>query len=907
MKTKIFSLFLGLFFTLWSASAQSVALSGFNGRMDFSGFANSGPNIQGTLKNFTDQTGQYIASQIDTGDIAWDNNGKRYAVVGVISSTATQAVVKLSRIGGGTHLPKGVGLISRETENGLTLIPPVNSTGISTQLASRVEVHNAKILDRINCEITLTKTLHGFSKWTPVYWNGSTYVRPNNDTIIPDYIVVDSLTANTFKVSSCGTYTTTLANGMYWYTSASPGYSLTQDTINVPLFSVVQGKLILNPLVGFNLGATRTANSFLEIREVIPALGLAANESVVNYNFASVNGSTYKFSTDPLGSPSTEYGGWLANGTNGDSIRISAPFWVVIGDSQAEGHPATHGRLHSPVNLAKADVSGQLSYHLRQLTKYRWFNHGIGGQTSTQVLNRFDRDALGKTFDAGDGLPTKTLSGKPVGVVIIAGINDLYSSITVATVKSNLTQMAIKCQQNGIYCVMLNIPGDEFISETQAKQVDEINQWLKEGALNAYNVSVVDYNTWWRDPVFNDNAHAGSLIVDDIHPSAVGYDSLANYIFREAKLPVLTKVIVYNQLSPTAPVTGFARPDSIRVGGMATYTLTSSIDSFTVTQPIITDSVWIKILASTNITGTSYSGFSHIEWVLDNGERGRRLEKLGRNINDLLYPYITIDPNNTTSPILYNTPIQRNFPGYFGAPYYTAVNVAAGLSPVTHTGKGGFVIQMPESLDGFFGTVELEFSGANSIPLSGIKIAFQNHFYSIEYTGSFARTRPYFRIVGDQAAPLGRDHYLVVGDSTLTWSYTICRVKHITSFGGFLVPDFYKNTNVTFSTTPRTFAQSKPNTLPLVTGGDFSASVAVARNAIASGTTDGSGDLLVTFSSAMPDVTYTMLVTPEGTTSREYSVHSKTVATCKVRFYGSTTGLALPATSVSISYEAKDN
>lgn len=756
------------------------------------------------------------------------------------------------------------------------------------------------------CETTLTKTSHGFSKWTPIYWNGSTYVRPINDTIIPDYIVVDSLTANTFKVSSCGTYTTTLANGMYWYTSASPGYSLTQDTIKVPLFSVVQGKLTLRPLVGFNLVATETANSLLEIREVIPAVGLAANESVSNYGFASVNGTTYKFSTAPLGSPSTEYGGWLANGTSGDSIQLSAPFWVVIGDSQAEGHPATHGRLHSPVNLAKADVTGQLSYHLRELTNFRWFNHGIGGQTSTQVLNRFDRDVLAKTYDAGDGLPTKTLSRKPMGVVIVAGINDFYSGITVAQCKLNLTQMAVKCQLEGIYCVMLNVPGDEVINETQAKQVDEVNDWLASGALDSYNVIVVDYNTWWRDPAYNDNAHASNLIVDDIHPSAVGYDSLANYIFREAKLPVLTKVIVYNQLSPTAPVTGFSRPDSIRVGGATTYTLANSIDSFTVTQPITTDSVWFKILASTNVSGTSYSGFSHIEWVLDNGERGRRLEKLGRNVNDLLYPYITIDANDPNQPILYNRPVQRNFPGYFGAPFYTAENVAAGLSPVSHVGKGGFVIQMPESLDGFFGTMELEFSGANSIPLSGIKLAFQNHFYSVEFTGYFAQNRPYFKLVGDQAHPSFRDFYIVVGDSTLTWSYTICRVKHLTSFGGFILPDFYKNTNVTFSTTPRTFAQSKPNTLPQGAGMEWG-TPAVYRNAVATSTTDGSGDITITFSSAMPDATYTALCQSEGTTaSYTWQIHTKTTASFKVRVRDSNTKAAVTSTSVTFAYEAKD-
>jgi len=103
------------------------------------------------------------------------------------------------------------------------------------------------------CEQTITKTSHGFRKGTPIRWNGSAYVRPANDTLVPDFVVVDSLTANTFKVANCGTYTTSLANGLYWFTSASPGYSLTPDTTKVPLFQVLNTKLILNPIVGFNL------------------------------------------------------------------------------------------------------------------------------------------------------------------------------------------------------------------------------------------------------------------------------------------------------------------------------------------------------------------------------------------------------------------------------------------------------------------------------------------------------------------------------------------------------------------------------------------------------------------------------------------------------------------------------
>lgn len=104
-----------------------------------------------------------------------------------------------------------------------------------------------------NCEQTLTKTSHGFRKWTPIYWNGTAWARPTFDSILPTYIVVDSTNANTFKVANCGNYSSTLTSGLYYYKGASPGYSLTPTSIPTPIFEVAQSRLILQPLVGFQL------------------------------------------------------------------------------------------------------------------------------------------------------------------------------------------------------------------------------------------------------------------------------------------------------------------------------------------------------------------------------------------------------------------------------------------------------------------------------------------------------------------------------------------------------------------------------------------------------------------------------------------------------------------------------
>lgn len=357
-----------------------------------------------------------------------------------------------------------------------------------------------------------------------------------------------------------------------------------------------------------------------QIKIFSPAQGVASSSSVAGYSHTAVDSAKMKFTTS--GGVTGEKGGWLANSTSGDSIKVTAPFWVVFGDSQAEGHPGTHGRLHpagaASFNPTLDDVPGQLSYHLRGLTNMRWYNHGIGSQTSVDCRIRFYRDVLGQTVQgAADGRGNTTLSRKPEGVVIIVGINDIFNGLSMENLKDNLEWMASQCQQNGIRCVILNMPGDAIANQSQLQKIASINTWLKGGVMDQYGAALVDYNSWWNDPAYGfDNIHPNtSLIVDDIHPSSVGYDSLANYIYRTAKLPKLTKALFINELDPGG-FTGYSRPAGITINSNA-YTIASANDLINITT-FVPDSVWIKVTSSTNVTGTTYSGFSHIEWFTDN-------------------------------------------------------------------------------------------------------------------------------------------------------------------------------------------------------------------------------------------------------------------------------------------------
>lgn len=360
-----------------------------------------------------------------------------------------------------------------------------------------------------------------------------------------------------------------------------------------------------------------------ETKIYTPAKGVASSSNIAGYSHTAVDSVRYKFTTSGTG---TEAGGWRGTAASGDSIRLTVPFWVIFGNSISEGHggpTSLHGRLHpngtNTFQWDYPDVPGQLSWYLAQLMRMRVYNMGIGGQTSVQGRIRFYRDVLGQVSpNATDGRGTQTLTGKPQGVIIEFGINDIFNGVPLQTIKDNLEWMASQCQQNGVRCVILDCPGDATANQSQLKLIADFNTWIWSGVMNQYGACVVPFNRWWNNPAYNDNIHPNSLIFDGIHPTTThpggGYDSLATYIFQQAKLPVLTKAVFITEVSPTNPAR-VAYPTSITINSVP-YTLTSNVDTIDITS-YVPDSVWIKVNASANLTGDS-AAVGTVLWYVDN-------------------------------------------------------------------------------------------------------------------------------------------------------------------------------------------------------------------------------------------------------------------------------------------------
>jgi lysophospholipase L1-like esterase len=144
-----------------------------------------------------------------------------------------------------------------------------------------------------------------------------------------------------------------------------------------------------------------------------------------------------------------------------------------------------------------------------------YVNRGIGGQTTPQMLVRFQQDVVHL---------------KPAAVVILAGTNDIAGNTGPTTqkmIEDNYTSMAEIAKQNGIKVVFASItpafaypwkPGVEPV-----ERIRELNKWLQD-FCSANGCVYLDYYGAMADAK---GAMLPGLSSDGVHPTAKGYEVMA--------------------------------------------------------------------------------------------------------------------------------------------------------------------------------------------------------------------------------------------------------------------------------------------------------------------------------------------------------------------------------------------
>ena len=139
------------------------------------------------------------------------------------------------------------------------------------------------------------------------------------------------------------------------------------------------------------------------------------------------------------------------------------------------------------------------------------YNAGIGGNTTAQMLSRFNTDVSPYLPDElwGEG-----------------GINDF--AVTEADTKANLAAIFDLAEANGIYVRWSTISpletGHKTFNAHNVARISNINKWLREQALTRKNFALIDSFSAMIDPLsITGSAKSGMMQTDDhIHQSPKG-------------------------------------------------------------------------------------------------------------------------------------------------------------------------------------------------------------------------------------------------------------------------------------------------------------------------------------------------------------------------------------------------
>src|SRR5918994_1684043 len=143
-----------------------------------------------------------------------------------------------------------------------------------------------------------------------------------------------------------------------------------------------------------------------------------------------------------------------------------------------------------------------------------YINRGISGETTSQMLVRFQSDVI---------------KLRPKVVVILGGINDLARNTgpkTLKTIEGNLASMVTLARDNGIYVVLaslLPVRDYDTANDSRPDQIRRINRWIKQYATE-HGVTYLDYYSAMAD---GKGLLKDELSNDGLHPNSRGYQVMA--------------------------------------------------------------------------------------------------------------------------------------------------------------------------------------------------------------------------------------------------------------------------------------------------------------------------------------------------------------------------------------------
>ena len=155
-----------------------------------------------------------------------------------------------------------------------------------------------------------------------------------------------------------------------------------------------------------------------------------------------------------------------------------------------------------------------------------FINKGISGQTTPQMLMRFDDDVIKENANT---------------VIILAGINDIAQNtgpIQIKDIADNIFRMAEMAQKNNINVFICSVlPANRILWNKSIKptyKVIKLNMLLKELCKNK-NIEYVDYYSEMVDWSGGLKSPLYTSKWDLVHPNKKGYEKMEEILIKKIK------------------------------------------------------------------------------------------------------------------------------------------------------------------------------------------------------------------------------------------------------------------------------------------------------------------------------------------------------------------------------------
>ena len=155
-----------------------------------------------------------------------------------------------------------------------------------------------------------------------------------------------------------------------------------------------------------------------------------------------------------------------------------------------------------------------------------FINKGISGQTTPQMLMRFDDDVIKENANT---------------VIILAGINDIAQNtgpIQIKDIADNIFRMAEMAEKNNINVLICSVlPANRILWNKSIKptyKVIKLNMLLKEFCKNK-NIEYVDYYSEMVDWSGGLKSPLYTSKWDLVHPNKKGYEKMEEILIKKIK------------------------------------------------------------------------------------------------------------------------------------------------------------------------------------------------------------------------------------------------------------------------------------------------------------------------------------------------------------------------------------